>query len=293
MRAGLLPKWRRAPCRMRHSSLVGGGFCVARRCYGPSKEGGQGVGVPLSTVELPDMLDMDEAMTINVYRPHSEEEAPLQEATRRFLCVLITTPAEQEWRDMLSAAIRHNTWREHHVRAVLRSVHGTQYEDGSARALCGLSKCPTSTPGMRLERAVGVVQTGVDEGYRAESESVHALLVVLLRASLPDPAAGATGANTKTPPLTTRAAVWQFLAWMERHDYHVLSDATLRALEHVAEDDALGATSQQLASSVRQNRLEYLRSEHDRLCQGDTATRRSQRRVGRVLPVAEPDDGSV
>ncbi|KAH9599641.1 hypothetical protein LSM04_000272 [Trypanosoma melophagium] len=260
---------------------------------------------PPSTVVLPDLLDMDEEMAVSVRRPCSEHEAPLQVATRRFLRVLITTSDEQEWKDMLSAAIRLNTWREHHVRAVLRSVHQTQYDDDEhgdcgAPTAGGRLKFTGSTPARRLQRAVSVVQTGVDEGYRAAPESVHALLVALLRAA-PTRPCSATGTPTagvavdtqkqvSQPPLTTHATVWQFLAWMERNNYHVMTAEVLQGLELVVDDGAQEDATQKRSGSVRQNRLEYLQRERDGLRRAGPSENLSGTKRRGTLPPTVPND---
>ncbi|ORC88483.1 heat shock protein-like protein [Trypanosoma theileri] len=257
---------------------------------------------PPPTVVLPDMLDMDEEMAVSVHRPYSEDEASQQAATRRFLRALITTPDEQEWKDMLSAAIRLNTWREHHIRAVVRSVHQTQYDDDcNSKALTagGRFKHTGSTPAKRLQRAVGVVQTAVDEGYQAAPESVHTLLVVLLRAAstVPSIAASATTGVTmdqqkqvSQPPLTTHAAVWQFLAWMERNNYHIMTAEVLQGLERVVDDVAQEDATQKRSGSVRQNRLEYLRRERDGLYCADPSQLLCREKCRGAPPVTMPND---
>ncbi|EAN96248.1 hypothetical protein, conserved [Trypanosoma cruzi] len=272
----------------------GGLLCLSRGCCHTPKNGRVNSSVEsCPTVELPDALDMDEAMTLNVYRPYGEKEAPLQEATKQFLYTLITTPDEQEWKDMLAAAIRLDKWREHHLRAVLRSVHQTQYDiavsqggrEGKIKGGC--------TPATRLQRALGVMQTSVDEGYHPTPESVHALLVVLLRAILRGHGNDVTGTDLKElkrqSPLTTHEVVWQFLAWMERHNYHVMSAAVLEDLERLIEGFTREGKNEKRTCEVRQNRLEYLRNERDLLLEGSQLL--SKRGVNRkeLPPVTVPD----
>ncbi|RNF00258.1 putative heat shock protein-like protein [Trypanosoma conorhini] len=93
------------------------------------------------------------------------------------------------------------------------------------------------------------------------------------------------------PLLLPRSTLWQFLAWMERHDYHVMSTAVLEDLERVIEDAAHEGRSGERTSGVRQNRLEYLQRERDRLLRGGQTS--SQRGGNRreVRPVTVPDDG--
>lgn len=280
----------RMQCLLRR--VVGGGGGVrcylTRRCGGPAQGNGTNAAGPSPPLlELPDALDMDETMTVSVYRPHGKEGAPQQDATRRFLHTIITSPGEQEWKDMLSAAIRLGTWREHHVRAVLRAVHQSQYDGGH-------SSGAASTPATRLHRALGIVRSAVDEGYPVAPESVHALLVILLRALTQEPAAAAgktdDGPSPQGPLLADCAVIWQFLAWMERHNYHVMSTAVLEALEGVVDDGVLDRMSGERKSSVRQNRLEYLRNEHARLTRNIQSSVHGKEKGREARPMTTPDD---
>nr|CCC95237.1 unnamed protein product [Trypanosoma congolense IL3000] len=263
-------------CTLRHSPLLNTGLSTARRRGSGSTPGSEGIdgktNPPVSTGSpLSDLVDLDESLTVNIYRPHREGEATLNDATAAYIRTLITTPDEQEWKDMLVAAIRLNTWREHHLRAVLRSVHQSTYDVEVTLNKRENQKC-SCTPSTRLCRATGVVQTAVEEGYRVEPSSVHALLVILLRGSGAWPASTATDKEAMgTPPrqLTTCAAVWQFLSWMERHNYRVMSAPVLQALERIVGDGGGEVSSGEQRVSVRQNRLEYLNREHKLLEQND------------------------
>lgn len=248
-------------------------------------------GTPIaSNAPLQDLLDMDESMTINVCRLSKEQDSALHVATRTYLHTLITTTDEQEWKDMLVAAIRLDTWREHHLRSVLRSVHQSQYDVDTVEGRHGKIKS-NCTPSTRLQRALGVVQTAVEEGYRVTPESVHALLVILLRAAGADITAssGAAGEPTPQSQLTNSAAVWQFLSWMERNDYHVMSDAVLQSLEKIIEENVGDRSAGEHHMSVSQNRLDYLRREH-RLLRQDCPSSLSERRGARGVPVRRETD---
>lgn len=57
----------------------------------------------------------------------SPEEVERKRKTDAFVRAVLTTADEQEWRDMLSAALRLGVWREHHLQAVLRGVKLNKY----------------------------------------------------------------------------------------------------------------------------------------------------------------------
>ncbi|RNF08064.1 putative heat shock protein-like protein [Trypanosoma rangeli] len=282
---------------LRYVFRCGGALLCVRRgcCQNPGGGGPTSSVVPPSTVELQDALDMDGEITLNVYRPYGEQDTPHRDATRRFLYTIITTTDEQEWKDMLAAAIRLNTWREHHLRAVLRSVHQTQYDIGGAQGGREAAQAGGCTPATRFQRALGVMQTAVDEGYAPAPESVHALLVVILRAALPGAESSVAETTFKEPQqhllLVPRAAVWQFLAWMERHNYHVMSTAVLEDLERVIEDDTQEGMNGGRTGGVRQNRLEYLQRERDGLLGGHKSSSKRGGNRREVRPVTVPDDG--
>ncbi|KAG8347194.1 hypothetical protein ERJ75_000823600 [Trypanosoma vivax] len=249
-----------------------------------------------SATACSDSGQVDETLELNIYRPDDQQDPQLHSATERFIRTIITTSDEQEWRDMLAAAIRLNTLREHHLRAVIRGVHQSKYDVVATVKRSRVAKSPSHcTPSTRLQRAVGVVQMAVEEGYRVAAESVHTLVVFLLRAAAADKGAHTSGGNSESCSFdhecptqlahTTRAAVWHFLSWMERHDYHIMSTAVLEMLENIITDETATGES----CSVQHNRLVYVRGERERLLSGPS--RLMGWSVGRYVPIeAAPDD---
>lgn len=140
--------------------------------------------------------DSEEDLRLTIYRPsHTPEQAERRAKTDVFLCLLLTLPRSQDWRDMLAAALRAATWRPHHLSAILRGVQLSKYNEPAAyvRSCAGASapslhtasspsvSClsnamraaiadaaatapPTSTPTARLRRAREVLVFCAEEG---------------------------------------------------------------------------------------------------------------------------------
>ncbi|KAG5472067.1 hypothetical protein CUR178_02735 [Leishmania enriettii] len=131
----------------------------------------------------------DEALKVAIYRPQlSSEEAERKVKTDLFLCLLLTLPREQDWKDMLTAAFRAGTWKPHHLRAVLRGVQLNKYNEPAECALscvgnyiaslpssrtaalqytiADVAKAapPSSTPSTRLQRARAILVFCAEEG---------------------------------------------------------------------------------------------------------------------------------
>lgn len=144
----------------------------------------------------------------------TSEQRERKRKTEAFLRVVLTTPDEQEWKDMLSAALQHGTWQEHHLQAVLRGVGLLKYDSPALPAAStmgpttagGAAKegprlLQSSNPTQRLERARSILvfladeaevvhhsrekdgETGGTAGgpYKPSESSVHNLLTKLLR----------------------------------------------------------------------------------------------------------------
>lgn len=76
---------------------------------------------------------VDDDLHVNIYRPPmSPEERERREKTERFIRVVLTTAEEQEWKDMVMAALRLGTLKEHHLDAVVRGVRLLKYDDDDA-----------------------------------------------------------------------------------------------------------------------------------------------------------------
>lgn len=293
--------------------------------------------------------DEDEDLKLNIYQPpQSPDEKRRQVQTQRFLRLLLTTPEEQNWKDMITAALRHGTWKPHHMEAVLHGIQLNLYNEApSAEATLrhrGVSQrdgSASTTPTQRLRRARDILIFCKEEGALHESEHdtgkmansgssatghvrntsstpssamVHHLLVCLLNAALRSSTgeAAVTAAKTEdslsqypsAPPLSTFSEVWTFLAWMELHGYHLLSNAVIDTLETVVDTDEESnglqratsptspsvlqteqvkwSTSQTCAAASQQmNRLDYLRKERALLREaGHTASAMAQNDSG-------------
>lgn len=99
-------------------------------------------------------------LQVQVYRPQvSPEEAERRVKTDLFLCLLLTLPKAQDWKDMLTAALRAGTWRAHHLDAVLRGVLLNKYnEPQSFLRSCGGGVSSPNSGGLR-EAALQASQT--------------------------------------------------------------------------------------------------------------------------------------
>ncbi|KAG5471397.1 hypothetical protein LSCM1_01481 [Leishmania martiniquensis] len=324
----------------------------------------------------------DEDLKLDIYRPPlSPEEAERKAKTDLFLCLLLTVPREQDWKDMLTAAFRAGTWKPHHLQTVLRGVQLNMYNKPAERALSCAGRYtasmpssrsaalrhsvadvartapPSSTPSARLQRARDIFVFCAEEGpvyappsgeepfdsvsappsspaeaktsrcsqaFAPSPADAHHLLVLLLQAA--QRGVGATPSlsqlNATSKPVASFHDVWHFLAWMELHGYHVLSDAVLAALEAVVDEGGSqaggeaaagltagsGSSSSALPSplqyalvSQRVHRLDYLRGERALLRQsmksaeqggdgtllgtGAAGEQRRQRDVPRTAPV--------
>ncbi|KAL7705871.1 hypothetical protein N2W54_003322 [Lotmaria passim] len=127
----------------------------------------------------------EDDLTVQLYRPQvSPADAERKVKTELFLCLLLTLPRTQDWRDMLTAAFRADTWRPHHLDAVLRGVLLNKYNEPCTflRSCGGPSSCgtnralreaaeqasqtapATSTPTSRLHRARDVLIFCAEEG---------------------------------------------------------------------------------------------------------------------------------
>ncbi|CCW65606.1 unnamed protein product [Phytomonas sp. EM1] len=234
----------------------------------------------------------EEDLTLQVFRELdgvSTEERHRRACTADFLRAVLTTPREQEWRDMIAAALREGTWREHHFEALLRGVRLLRYDEAG------------STPTRRLRRTHGVLifwrEEAAAEAERPSNRVVGALLTQLLRAAkqhrapLPFSSAspsqpprqrqGAAAASNSPEELPSSEAeasgitfreVWRFLAWMELHGYHVHSFELLDELERYVDDDDdhhvrgdRGGAARYAPEPRSRNRMEYLRGERARL----------------------------
>ncbi|CAG9579345.1 hypothetical_protein_-_conserved [Leishmania major strain Friedlin] len=295
----------------------------------------------VTTVGSPTGED-DDDLKMDIYRSQlTPEDAERKAKTDLFLCLILTLPRDQDWKDMLTAAFRAGTWKPHHLSAVLRGVQLNKYNEPAVCALSCAGVCATSlpssrtaalrhaiaeiaktapassTPSTRLQRAKDILAFCADEGgvyappsaedsladvstappSPAEEETsrrskvfapspadAHHLLVLLLKAAQ----RGASAASSLSKPNTPTQAVasfhdvWNFLAWMELHGYHILSNAVLDALEVVVDEGgsqagagaaagltrAAGPSSassplplQYAMVSQRVHRLDYLRGE--------------------------------
>ncbi|KPA78845.1 putative mitochondrial hypothetical protein [Leptomonas pyrrhocoris] len=138
--------------------------------------------------------EADDDVTVQVYRPQlSPEAAERSVKTELFLCLLLTLPRTQDWKDMLTAAFRAGSWKPHHLDAVLRGVSLNKYNEPSAfLRSCGSSYAaangnqslreaavqasqsapPASTPTSRLHRARDILVFCAEEGvlYAKEDE---------------------------------------------------------------------------------------------------------------------------
>ncbi|KAK7198088.1 hypothetical protein NESM_000764900 [Novymonas esmeraldas] len=210
---------------------------------------------------------------VRIYRPPvSPEDAERRVKTDVFLCLVLTLPRAQDWRDMVTAAVRAGTWRPHHLDAVLRGVQLNRYNapaecvrgclGGSPAAHsaalrdavhAAASAAPQAcTPTQRLLRARDVLVMCAEEG-RAHAPAppdcaptpaaVHRLLALLLQAAQRGAGGGAAASSPGSPaqaalPAASFHDVWHFLAWMELHGYHVLSAAVLDDLEAAVDEGA-------------------------------------------------------
>ncbi|CBZ29231.1 conserved hypothetical protein [Leishmania mexicana MHOM/GT/2001/U1103] len=284
----------------------------------------------------------DDDLKMDIYRPQlTPEDAERKAKTDLFLCLVLTLPRDQDWKDMLTAAFRAGTWKPHHLSAVLRGVQLNKYNEPAVCALSCAGICATSlpssrtaalrhsiveiaktppassTPSTRLQRARDILVFCAEEGgvyappsaedplvdvstapsspadeetsrrsnsFAPSPTDAHQLLVHLLKAAQ----RGATvtpslsKSNTPTQAVASFQDVWNFLAWMELHGYHILSNALLDALEAVVDEGgsqagaeatagltrAAGASSassplplQYAMVSQRVHRLDYLRGE--------------------------------
>ncbi|CAJ1991369.1 hypothetical protein conserved [Leishmania donovani] len=326
--------------------------------------------------------DDDDDLKMDIYRPQlTPEDAERKAKTDLFLCLVLTLPRDQDWKDMLTAAFRAGTWKPHHLSAVLRGVQLNRYNEPAVCALSCAGVCATSlpssctaalrhaiaeiaktapassAPSTRLQRAKDILVFCAEEGgvyappsaedslvdvstappSPAEEETsrrskafapspadAHHLLVLLLKAAQrgASVASSLSKPNTPTQAVASFHDVWNFLAWMELHGYHVLSNAVLDALEVVVDEGgsqagagaaagltrAAGPSSassplplQYAMVSQRVHRLDYLRSERALLQEavknaeqgsggasmstGAVRERRRQRDVPRTAPV--------
>ncbi|KAG5497636.1 hypothetical protein JKF63_03901 [Porcisia hertigi] len=293
----------------------------------------------------------DDDLKVDIYRSRvSPEEAERKAKTDLFLCLLLTLPRDQDWKDMLAAAFRAGTWKPHHLDAVLRGVQLNKYNapndcalscSGNHAASLSPSRsaalrdsiadvaknAPTSsTASTRLQRARDILVFCAEEGgvYAAPAGSslvdvsaapssqgaeqkgrrshdfapspaaAHRLLVLLLQAAQRGAdATSSSESNATSQPVASFHDVWNFLAWMELHGYHILSGAVLDALEAVIDEGGIqvrsgaavesrraagpSSSSSSAASppvphqyammSQRVHRLDYLRVERALLCE--------------------------
>ncbi|CAM42617.1 conserved hypothetical protein [Leishmania braziliensis MHOM/BR/75/M2904] len=279
----------------------------------------------------------DEDLKVETYRPQlSPEDAERKAKTDLFVCLLLTLPRDQDWKDMLAAAFRAGTWKPHHLNAVLHGVQLNKYNEPAECAVSCAASLPfscssalrhsivdasktapaSSTPSTRLQRARDILIFCTEEGgvhaapsaeglfvgvskaplssaeeasrpskaFAPSAAAAHHLLVLLLQAAQRGASATSplSDPNTTTQPVASFHDVWSFLAWMELHEYHILSNAVLDALEAVVDEggsqagaeaaaglkSAAGLSSAPFASplkyavvSRRVHRLDYLRSE--------------------------------
>ncbi|CCW69845.1 unnamed protein product [Phytomonas sp. Hart1] len=260
-------------------------------------------------------VEDEEDLALNIFNRLdglSEEEKHKHACTEAFVRIVITTPSEQEWKDMMAAALREGTWREHHFEAILSGVRLLKYDIGQ------------STPTQRLRRAHAILIFWVEEttvelqssSERPTNRVVCTLLTQLLRSAMQKHAPPAAHSSNELSPTEAGPSevsfrrVWRFLAWMELHGYHIHSFELVDKLERCVDEDNDGhaegekgaaegpeseirsGAAQYASVSTRQNRLEYLRGERARLCKMEKGedTLGNQRPPSRKvdIPVTEP-----
>lgn len=214
----------------------------------------------------------EEELQVNIYKPtRTAEEEARHRQTEQFISTLLTTRDEQEWRDMLSAALRLCTWRERHLAAVVRGITLLKYntsEKEERREQQQQQRAPPlpSTPTSRLRRACEMVKFIVEEGpvipaspaaptegdtegqdkaheereamLRPSNDVVQRLFVLLLNAATASlNSSHQKDYNYNSVAVAPPRDVWSFLSWMELHHYTLTSTALLDVLETMVDAD--------------------------------------------------------
>ncbi|EPY43104.1 hypothetical protein AGDE_00819 [Angomonas deanei] len=192
---------------------------------------------------------------------------------------------------MLSAALRHGTWKEHHLWRVLRGVKLLAYNTNDHQQNKHSSNdnyshyYANSTPTQRLQRAREILCYTVEEGlveetrriqnnhknnieiyHRPAPTLVQHLLTLYLEAAKHKQQNGNN--HNSGIPFADYKEVWSLLAWMERHGYHVQSDKVLDELETIIDFDENNNNNNNNNVSLaarRMNRLDYIKAERKRL----------------------------
>ncbi|GET91173.1 hypothetical protein, conserved [Leishmania tarentolae] len=101
----------------------------------------------VATLDSAKCEDDDDDLKVDIYRPQmAPEDAERKGKTDLFLCLVLTLPRDQDWKDMLAAAFRAGTWKPHHLSAVLRGVQLNKYNEPAACALSCAGICTSSLP---------------------------------------------------------------------------------------------------------------------------------------------------
>jgi len=165
----------------------------------------------------------------------SAEERERQRRTDAFVAQLLAKDSSlQDSLDMVQAAVRLQTLREHHLLALIRGAESRW-----------------DTPRANAERSLRVIKlvesAGDCEERSVTPKVVNRTLQLLLRPVLKPTTAGGDAATSDLD------LVWPFCAWMERRGFHIEGDAVFDALEKIAGN---GSTTE---DDILTNRMKFLR----------------------------------
>lgn len=224
-----------------------------------------------------------------------------ERCTTEFIALVLQTPNEQLWKDLIVYALRLGTLSTQHLARLLRGVRASVHNDAPSNATRKESS-PSSSPSLRLHRVVNVFQFVQEQqelllhpnrDTRGQGESspfllTHRLIILLLvhlrRAAAVSPSQ-CTG-----EPRCSYSELWHFLSWMELHDLHIGSMKLIDDIEgtvelDIAEKDQKNFTEQSLLLRTV-NRRQYLQQERE-WCEGKRGT---TRRCTKFVPVQRSPD---